>query len=156
MTAAVTEISEKNFTDHFFDVRKHPKPEKGQKMARWQAKADFVDGWVKRHVAQLLASNTAGAEGAVNILQRLVGAKERDAIRVAREMCQDLVDGMAIDKILEKPYNFVIELFYWVKPELVPNDPHWSVMEIIDTTGESHGVALAENCADLDQPEGSI
>ena len=132
------ELTDENFSEHFFDVRKHPKPEKGQILAKWRATADFVDGWVKKNVLELLATNKMGAESAQKIMTNLVGAIEKDSITVCKEMAQDLLSDMTVEAILEKPYRFIIELFYWTKKEYVPKDnPHWTTIDkTIDLTAK--------------------
>lgn len=131
-------INDDNFTEYFKDIRKNPKPQKGETLASWRATADFVDGWIKRNVLEMLATNSAGAESAHTVLRKMVGAIEKDSVRVAKEMAQDLVDGMSPDDILNKPYRFIIELFYWTKEEYVPKDPHWSTIKMVDLTDASN------------------
>jgi len=127
-------INEDNFTEYFFDIKKH-KPQKGQVLARWGSAADFVDGWVKQNVIELLSTSKAGAESGSTILRNLVGAIEKDSIRVAKEIAQDLSGGMTVRQVLDKPYRFIIELFYWVKEEYIPvDDPHWSIIRTVDLT----------------------
>ena len=49
-------------------------------------------------------------------------------------MAQDLQAGLTIDQVAEKPYRFVVEQFYWVRPEFVPQDDvHWETITLIDT-----------------------
>lgn len=92
-----------------------------------------MDGWIKRNIIELLATNKAGAETANRVMIKLVSATQRDSVRVLREMAQDLVDGKTVNEVAEKPYPFVVEQFYWTNREYVPEDPHWSIINIIDT-----------------------
>jgi hypothetical protein len=128
------EITEKNFSKYFFPVNEHA-PQKGQVMARWRATADFVDGWVKRNVIELLCTSKAGAQTAARVMKKIVMATDKDGIRVLREMAQDLVDGKTLDEVAEKPYKFTIEQFYWTQKEHVPEDPHWDIISIVDVRG---------------------
>jgi hypothetical protein len=127
-------INDDNFQKYFFDIRKHPKPQKGQVMACWKANADFIDGWVKRHVITLLSTNTFGAESSKKILRNLVGATEQDAVRLCKEMLADLRDGASPREITAKPYRFTVEMFYWTMPEYVPDTPNWSIVKVFDLT----------------------
>lgn len=128
----MTKITEKNFREYFFPVGKDYKPKEGQCLACWKATADFIDGWVKRNVIELLVTNKkSGAETAHQIMIKLVSAQQKDASRVLLEMAEDL-KTMTIDEVIKKPYRFVIEQFYWTKPEYIPDDPHWSTINVID------------------------
>lgn len=122
------------FNDRFFPARENYKPEKGQILARFRASADFVDGWVKRNVIDLLLANKDGAELARRVMGKVVQCVERDAVRVLREMAEDLV-SMTAAEVLAKPYRFVLEQFYWTRREYVPDDPHWDLIELTDMTG---------------------
>lgn len=128
------EITDQNFNEYFFSIKDY-KPKKGQVMARWRASADFVDGWVKRNVIELLCTSKAGAETATRVMKKIVMATDKDSVRVLREMAQDLIDGKTLDEVVEKPYKFTIEQFYWTQKEHVPEDPHWDVISIIDVRG---------------------
>ncbi len=123
-------VTEDNFKDYFFQAKEDYKPSKGQILARWRAKADFVDGWVKRNVIELLAVSKAGAETARKIMVKVVSCQDRDAVRVLREIAEDLVAGLSVDEVSEKSYRFTIEQFYWTQKEYVPDDPHWEVVNV--------------------------
>lgn len=127
-------IDESNFEKYFKDVRKKVKPEKGDVLACWRSSADFIDGWLKRNVIELLASNKTGAESAQKVMKNLVSATEKDSIRVTREMAEDIYHGVPMQEIFDKPYRFIIEMFYWVQPQYVPNDIHWSIIKTINVT----------------------
>lgn len=117
-------IDETNFNEYFFDVRTHS-PQKGQTLACYQAIAEFVDGNLKRDIINLLI-NTDKVEAAQRILQKIGNTSEKDSIRIVREMCDDLLSGMTEDEVAEKPYEMVMEAYYYTDPDLVPsNDPHW-------------------------------
>ena len=126
-------ITDDNFSEYFHDVRKH-RPQKGQILASWRASADFIDGWVKREVIDQLNTSEVGAESAVKIMRKLVGAIEKDAILVCLGIAEDLLSKMSMDAILKKPYHFTIEQFYWTMPEYVPDDPHWTTTKVCDLT----------------------
>ena len=130
------QITEENFSKYFFPAKDDYKPQRGQCLARWRATASFVDGWIKRNIIELLAANKAGAETANRVMVRLVSATQRDAIKVLREMAVDLLT-LTPQEVTDKPYPFVIEQFYWTNKEYVPADPHWDVINIIDTRDPS-------------------
>ena len=135
-----TELSEEEFRawfkDRFFDVREH-KPQKGQVLSRYRAVAHFVDAWVKRNVINMLVSNPVGAESAVKVLHKMCGATEADALRVALEMSDDLIGGMTEDEVAAAEYKMIIEFFFWVEPQYVPDDPHWSKIELLNSELDS-------------------
>lgn len=123
-------ISEEEFEKHFLDVRKHAKPSPGQVLAQWQAIADFVDGWLKRNVMELLRKK-AGGESAVKVMRNLVGCIEKDSIAVPLAMARDM-QTMSDDEVAKKDYKMQIEHFYWVEKQYIPDDPHWSCISVID------------------------
>lgn len=137
MSEKKIQITENNFKDYFFKADEKYKPEKGQVLARWRASADFVDGWVKRNIIQLLCSHESGAESSHRIMTKVVNAVNKDAVRVLREMAEDLMNDMSVDQVCDKPYRFVIEQFYWTKREYIPDDVHWDVINCVDTRDEA-------------------
>lgn len=125
------EITDENFEQYFFDVRKHePKP--GQVMAKFSAMADFVDGDMKKDIIYLLTRCTAGSKSAQRVLRKLAGAVEEDSYRVLREMMQDLLNGMTEEEVYNKPYHYHCEFFFYCDPDIVPfDDPHWSIIRLM-------------------------
>ena len=139
-----SEVNDENFSSIFHDVRKRGKPEPGEVLASWRSSADFVDGWVKRQVIELLATNKAGAATARTVMNNVVSAVERDSIRVCLDIATDLMSSVEPQEILDKPYPFVIEIFYWVKPEYVPDDIHWTVIKTLDLTDVANRLNISE------------
>lgn len=134
-------ITEKNFHEYFRDTRTS-RPEKGDVIARFTAMADFVDGRMKNDIIDLLY-NKNKVEAAIQVMRKLGSATEKDSIRVCREVCQDLANGMSIEQIVQKPYRYQIEFFYYTKKENIPiDDDHWSVItlanldEFLDKSGQ--------------------
>lgn len=123
-------IDHNNFSDYFSDVKFHgPKP--GEVMARYVAKAELVAGEEKGYLIDLLITNPKGAEMGVQMTQNLFGATESDAIRVCKRIAEDLILGLSKEEVMEKPYDYTLEKFYWTKGEYVPkDDPHWQVIKI--------------------------
>lgn len=136
-------IDEKDFEKHFKPIEQKPDP--GQVMVRWRASAEFINGWIKRNVIELLGSNKNGVALSKSIMRKLVHA---DETKVLKEMAQDLWDGMTVDQVAEKPYPIVVQHFYWAKRDVVPDDPHWSIIETKDlrlVTEEISNVKTPEN-----------
>lgn len=131
MTEITEEITEENFEKYFFDVRKHT-IQKGQVMARYAAVAEFVDGPMKKNIIELLTKDKANA--AVQVMRKLGCAVEKDSIRICKEICEDMLKGLSVEEIEQKPYKYTIEVFYYTQKEHVPvNDPHWSLISIINS-----------------------
>lgn len=123
------EITQQNFEDYFFDVRKH-RPKPGQIMAKYTAYAEFVAGREKEDVLYLLKRDKA--KEACLVMQKIHGAREPDSYRVCREMVEDLINGMSDKEVLEKPYGFVMEFFFYTQKECVPEgDPHWECIKLV-------------------------
>jgi hypothetical protein len=132
------------FQQNFFDIRKH-KPQKGQCLAQFRAVADFVDGWVKQNVVELLVSNEVGAEGATKVLRNMCCATEIDSIRVPLAICRDLMKGMSEEQVLAKDYKMVVEQYYWTKAGNVPADnPHWAIINLINKDSELDKIMKCE------------
>lgn len=125
-------IDEKNFDDHFFPcVSNAPRP--GQILACYDAKADFIDGNLKRDIIHLLMTKDRAAEPTVRLMQKLAGATNDTAIQVVKEMLKDLMSGMSSDEVAEKPYDFQCQHFYYTYRECLPEgDPHWWSTALID------------------------
>lgn len=122
-------IDESNFGSHFRDCRMN-RPERGDIIARYTAIADFVEGRMKKDVIDLL-SNYDKALAATQVMRKLGCAAERDAIRVCREICEDLSVGLDPGEVEMKPYRYRLEMFFYAKKESVPkDDPHWSIISI--------------------------
>ena len=124
------EITEDNFEEYFFDVRRHD-PERGQILARYMTKAEFVDGFMKRNVIELLSTHKNAGNTAPQVMRKLGLALEEDSIRVCREIAEDLMSGMSEDEVAEKAYPFTLECFFYAEKENVPtDDPHWDIVSI--------------------------
>jgi len=122
-------MDEKNFNDHFFDVRMH-EPKRGEVMAAYTAMANLVQGREKATLVDLLMQTTKVRAG-VQVMRKLFHACEEDAIRVPKRIIEDLISGMSRDQVLEKEYEFKAELYFYTKKEYVPlDDPHWTIVSI--------------------------
>ena len=123
-------IDESNFHEYFSDVKKvGPKP--GQIMARFMAKATLVAGDEKNYLIDVLLTNPMGAEMGMQIARSAFAAQELEAIKLLKAMATDLAEGKSRQEVLDKPYGYTLEKFYWTKEEYVPkNDPHWRVIKV--------------------------
>lgn len=125
------EITEENWDQYFFDVRKH-NPQQGQIIACYSAIAYFVDGIEKEHVIQLLKGKQK-AEAVAQIMRKLHHASEPDCWRIPREMAEDLISGMSEIEVLKKEYKYTAEFYYYTEAKYVPdNDPHWTIISILN------------------------
>ena len=79
-------ITEENFDQYFFDVRRH-EPQRGQVMACYTAKAEFLDGMEKRNIMSMLQGD-GKIEAVMQIMRKLLHANEKDSIRIPREMSE--------------------------------------------------------------------
>lgn len=134
-------IDESNFNEYFFDTRTH-KPQKGQVMAKYTAIAEFGAGAEKRQMIDLLQKPDK-AFAATQVMRKLLCASELDAIRVPKEMAVDLLT-MTPQQVEEKLYKYVFEMFFYVKPEYIPDDPHWSSISLLnlDRFLEQNGIEI--------------
>lgn len=122
-------IDENNFSTYFRDCRTS-QPERGDVIACWTGKAEFIDGQMKKDVIDLLL-NKDKAFAATQVMRKLGGATQKDCVKVCKEIALDLTNGMSKEEVEQKIYEYKIELFYYAKKEFVPiDDPHWSIIGI--------------------------
>ena len=123
------EITEANFHEYFYDVRKH-QPARGQVMARYAAVAEFVDGGLKRDLIDMLCSHE-NPETVIKLMKKIGCATDRDSISIPLAMARDLNSGVPPTEVAQKPYRFVCEAFFYTKKEHIPiDDPHWSCISL--------------------------
>lgn len=122
-------INETNFSQYFRDCRTN-RPEKGDVLARWTGIAEFISGHMKKNIIDLLVNKEDKAQAAIQVMRKLGGATEREAIRVCKEICKDIQAGMSLDDVENKSYEYQVEFFYYTKKEYVPQDKHWTVIGI--------------------------
>lgn len=124
-------IDENNFNQYFFDVRTN-KPQPGQVLACYEAQAEFVDGNLKRDLLHLLLYKNK-AEPACRVFQKVACATWDDSVRICREITEDLISGMSSEEVLQKPYSFKLQQFFYTEKQYIPdNDPHWWSTSLID------------------------
>jgi hypothetical protein len=123
-------IDSNNFEKYFRDCR-ISRPERGDVMARYSAIAEFVDGKMKQDIIHLLTYHDNKAIAATNVMRKLGCATESDAIRICKEITEDLANGMTEKEVEDKVYRYKMEVFYYTKKDYVPDDdPHWSIISI--------------------------
>ena len=124
-------IDKDNFVKYFRPVNQS-KPEKGDCIALFTAVAELVDGFEKKQMIELLKQEHT-AKAVATMMKKLCYAKEPENYRVPQLMANDLLNGMTEEQIAAKPYEYVVELFYYTKPQYVPkNDPNWSIVDIVN------------------------
>lgn len=129
MTTDELVIDETNFSEYFFDVRKHG-PKAGQVMAKFIAIAEFIDGQGKKDIIYLL--KIGKVQQAAMVMKKIHGAKEPDCYRVCREICEDMLT-MTDEEVEAKVYEYTMELFFYTQKELVPReDVRWETIKLID------------------------
>ncbi len=123
-------IDETNFGQYFRELNKDI-PQKGDVLSVYRAMAELLSGDIKKDIVNLLKTEMeVGAKQAIQIAVKLCKTNEKEAIKLVKEICTDLHDGKSEDYIMDKPYQYMVEIFYFTKPEYVPNDKHWSFISI--------------------------
>ena len=129
-------IDKSNFAEYFFDVRQH-RPQPGQIMAKFTAVAEFVGEDAKKDIMYLMTLDKA--HQAAMVMRKIHGAKEPDCYRVCREIAEDMLYGKPEQEIVDRPYEFVVEFFFYTKREHVPkNDPHWETISLMTYDAETN------------------
>lgn len=122
-------INSENFNQYFFDARTH-KPQKGQVMVVYRANATLVKGPEKEQLVDLLC-NTEKAVPASQIMRKLFFATEEDSVKVPLQIVEDLKNGKSKKDVLKRPYKYKLEIYYYTKPEYIPDDPHWESISLM-------------------------
>ncbi len=122
-------IDESNFDQYFFDVRLH-KPKPGQIMACYSAIGEFVRSNEKQQLIDLLKM-PGKAVAASQVMRKIFCASELDSVRVPRQIAEDLSNGMSNELVLDKPYKFKLEMFYYTEPQYLPANEHWSSISLL-------------------------
>jgi hypothetical protein len=126
------EINDENFSSFFRDTRTS-KPEKGDIIAEYSAIAEFIEGNEKKQIIDLLTSTENKMQATSQVMRKLLFASEIDSYKVPRQMAEDLLSGMTEEEVCKKPYKYKFEMFFYAKPEHVPNDdPHWSIISVLN------------------------
>jgi hypothetical protein len=106
-------------------------PEKDDIICSYTAVAYFVNGQFKKSVVENLMTREQGSNVALSQMVNLANARHKEAIECLKEILMDLEAGMSLEMVLMKEYKFIIEAFYYTKPEYVPqNDLHWKIINI--------------------------
>jgi hypothetical protein len=138
------EITSENFHQYFKDVRTN-KIERDEVIAKYSAVAEFVDGGEKRQIISLLTDTENKMEATIQIMRKLLLASELDAYKIPRNIADDLLSGMTSEEVAQKPYKYILEMFFYTKPENIPkDDPHWCCISVLN---------LDELCAKEFSPE---
>jgi hypothetical protein len=130
-------IDESNFNKYFLDIRTNS-PQKEHIIACYTTKAELISGEDKKRLINiLLAPGTAAA--ASQFMKKIFLALELDSIQVPIDILTDLKKN-SVEYVMEKPYKYTMQMLFYTKEEYVPNDPHWTTMEIINNN------ILFQNC----------
>ena len=79
-------------------------------------------------------------------MRKLGCATEKDSIRICKDICNDMISELSIQEIENKSYKFTIEIFYYTEKEYVPkDDPHWSLISIINSDLNVKATIVDEN-----------
>ena len=120
-------IDANNFHEYFQPIETGTY-KKGKVIARYRAKANLVNGKEKLYLINLLI-NKDKAIAASNYMKNTFKSSEKDSYSIPIQIASDLVSGMAIKDVLEKEYEFQLEILYYTWEELVPlDDPHWQII----------------------------
>jgi hypothetical protein len=125
-------IDETNFHEYFFPVKEY-KSKKGQVLACFTAIAELVNDFPKDQIVKMLLTNVKGGELVPKVLRNICNATEKESLRLAKAIAQDLAAGMAVAAVLNKPYEYHMEIYYWTNEECVPkDDPHWFTIKMLN------------------------
>lgn len=124
-------IDESNFNDYFFDIRTN-NPKKDYIIACYTAKAELIYGEDKKRLIDILLTPGAGV-AASQFMKKVFLSVELDSILIPIEILNDLKQGNTIEFVLNKVYAYTLQMLFYAKKEHVPEDLHWTTMEIINS-----------------------
>jgi hypothetical protein len=103
-------------------------------IASYTAIAEFVAGEDKWAVVEAVQRPGASVLSAVKLMRKRCHATEIDAMRVLKEIIKDLQSGMSVEEVVDKPYRYTLELFYYTEPQNIPqDDPHWTQITLLNS-----------------------
>lgn len=146
-------IDESNFAQYFKDARTN-QISRDEIIAQYTATAELVDGLEKKQLISLLRDTEGKMEATAQVMRRLLFASELDSYRVPRMMAEDMISGMSDEEVSLKPYKYTMEMFFYAKPEHVPkNDPHWSVISVLNSDEFFSKIEVISNDAEQENDE---
>lgn len=131
-------IDESNFNNYFFDIRTS-KLKTGQVIACYTAMADLVNTFEKKNLVDLLC-NSVKMEACLQVMRKLFHADEKYSFRVLIEILQDILGGLSIEEVLDKPYRYRVCFYYYTEKKYIPtDDPHWSCISLLNLKEKDDG-----------------
>lgn len=130
-------IDESNFDKYFLDIRTN-NPQKEHIIACYTTKAELISGEDKKRLINILLT-VGTAAAASQFMKKVFLALELDSIQVPIDILTDLKKN-SVEYVMEKPYKYTMQMLFYTKEEYVPDDPHWTTMEIINNN------ILFQNC----------
>jgi hypothetical protein len=122
------EINDDNFNEYFFDIKTN-KPQKEQIIACFKTCAELIDGFEKKQIIQLLR-RTNSSQAIIQIMKNILYANNESCYLVPIQIAKDLIEGKTEEEILEKPYKMILEKYYYVEEQYIPDSPHWIKIKI--------------------------
>ena len=123
-------IDETNFNEYFRDASKCL-PKQGDILVRYRAIADFIDGDFKKDVVFQLCNSSFGARASIQLIRKLGKTNEKEALLLAKKICEDLFGGMTEQEVLAKAYPYMLEMFFFANKDHIPkDDKHWECITI--------------------------
>jgi DNA-cytosine methyltransferase len=121
-----------DFNKYFFPATPSYKPVSGQVLAKYLACATFENGDEKQAVIRILSTNSQGFTAAKNLLMKTIFAEEKSCVKLLKNIVNDL-KTMSTEEVAAKSYPFIFNQFYWTNRKYVPDDPHWQIIDLLNS-----------------------
>lgn len=120
-------FSEENFSKYFRNTR-NKKKRHGEILALFQSSAVFQKGKLKEEIVDALSREFGSVNKCLGKLFKFAYASHLEGIFICKAIVKDYLDGMSREEIIKKEYPFVLQMFFYTKPDYVPkDDPRWFV-----------------------------
>lgn len=121
-------IDDNNFSQYFREAGKNS-PQPGDVLAIYQAIAELANGDLKKQIVDTLLEQKIGAQKAIQIFSKLGHASYHESLKVVKAICNDLLAGMSKEMVMNKSYEYKLEMHFYTKPEYVPTEnKHWQTV----------------------------
>lgn len=128
----VEEVTDDNFHLYFFDASKHEK-KPDQVKVRFRQHMSLESSPLKEEIIRYLAEIEGGVINAIRMLMDHAACSKEQAIKLCHEMIAFMYNSkrnhIDISSVIKAPFRYTVDMYYYTKPEHVPKDSRWTIVE---------------------------
>lgn len=126
------EVTDDTFHLYFFDVSKHER-QPDQIKVRFRQHMSLDESPLKEEIVRYLTEIEGGVINAVRLLVDNAACSKEQAMKLCHEMISFIYNpkrkSIDISGVIKAPFRYTVDLYYYTKPEYVPKDSRWTVVE---------------------------